>query len=214
MDNSDLWTNILAKIKKETNSLSYQTWFEDTKLYSLEKGVAKILVPYALHKDHLANNYKKLITSCFIEEIGETVELEFVIKEDLDTTPEEENQSQNDIKEKNIYENNVCESNLNKKYTFENFIVGNSNRFAHAAALAVAEKPGETYNPLFIYGNSGLGKTHLMHAIGNYIAKHSNKKVLYVTSETFVSEFVEITKKQGNKSRSPAGGFADKYGRN
>ena len=200
MDNSDLWTNILAKIKKETNSLSYQTWFEDTKLYSLEKGVAKILVPYALHKDHLANNYKKLITSCFIEEIGETVELEFVIKEDLDTTPEEENQSQNDIKEKNIYENNVFESNLNKKYTFENFIVGNSNRFAHAAALAVAEKPGETYNPLFIYGNSGLGKTHLMHAIGNYIAKHSNKKVLYVTSETFVSEFVEITKKQGNKS--------------
>ena len=200
MDNSDLWINILAKIKKETNSLSYQTWFEDTKLYSLEKGVAKILVPYALHKDHLANNYKKLITSCFIEEIGETVELEFVIKEDLDTTPEEENQSQNDIKEKNIYENNVFESNLNKKYTFENFIVGNSNRFAHAAALAVAEKPGETYNPLFIYGNSGLGKTHLMHAIGNYIAKHSNKKVLYVTSETFVSEFVEITKKQGNKS--------------
>ena len=200
MDNSDLWTNILAKIKKETNSLSYQTWFEDTKLYSFEKGVAKILVPYALHKDHLANNYKKLITSCFIEEIGETVELEFVIKEDLDTTPEEENQSQNDIKEKNIYENNVFESNLNKKYTFENFIVGNSNRFAHAAALAVAEKPGETYNPLFIYGNSGLGKTHLMHAIGNYIAKHSNKKVLYVTIETFVSEFVEITKKQGNKS--------------
>lgn len=200
MDNSDLWTNILAKIKKETNSLSYQTWFEDTKLYLLEKGVAKILVPYALHKDHLANNYKKLITSCFIEEIGETVELEFVIKEDLDTTPEEESQSQNDIKEKNIYENNVFESNLNKKYTFENFIVGNSNRFAHAAALAVAEKPGETYNPLFIYGNSGLGKTHLMHAIGNYIAKHSNKKVLYVTSETFVSEFVEITKKQGNKS--------------
>ena len=197
MDNSLLWSKILEKIKAEINSLSYQTWFEETKLYDLSKGVAKILVPYALHKDHLANNYKKLIISCFIEEIGESVELEFLIQEDL---IEDDNDTHEKILEENIYNNNTFESNLNKKYTFENFIVGNSNRFAHAAALAVAEKPGETYNPLFIYGKSGLGKTHLMHAIGNYIEKNSNKRILYVTSETFVSEFVEITKKQENKS--------------
>ena len=199
MDNSILWSKILDRIKNETNSLAYQTWFEETKLYSFSNGVAKILVPYALHKEHLAANYKKLITTCFISEIGETVELEFLIEEDIEET--EENNSI--IQEENLYENTEnenFESNLNKKYTFENFIVGNSNKFAHAAAFAVAEKPGETYNPLFIYGNSGLGKTHLMHAIGNYIEKNSRKKVLYVTSETFVSEFVEITKKQENKS--------------
>lgn len=198
MDNSLLWSKILEKIKNEINSLSYQTWFEDTKLYDLSKGVAKIIVPYALHKDHLANNYKKLIVSCFIEEIGEQVELEFLLQEEIEDEQEEKN---SEIIEENIYDNNIrFDSNLNKKYTFDNFIVGNSNRFAQAAALAVAEKPGETYNPLFIYGNSGLGKTHLMHAIGNYIEKNSNKRVLYVTSETFVSEFVEITKKQENKS--------------
>ncbi len=197
MDNSILWSKILEKIKNEINSLSYQTWFEETKLYDLNRGVAKILVPYALHKDHLANNYKKLITSCFIEEIGESIELEFLIQEDL---TQEDDITNSPIVEDNIYNDNTFESNLNKKYTFDNFIVGNSNRFAHAAALAVAEKPGETYNPLFIYGNSGLGKTHLMHAIGNYIEKNSKKRVLYVTSETFVSEFVEITKKQENKN--------------
>ena len=196
MDNNVLWSKILEKIKNEINSLSYRTWFDDTQLYELNKGVAKILVPFAVHKDHLANNYKKLITSCFIEEIGETLKLEFLIQEDIaPVEPEiEENLEKIDENEKKF------ESNLNKKYTFESFIIGNSNKFAHAASLAVAEKPGETYNPLFIYGNSGLGKTHLMHAIGNYIEKNTHKKVLYVTSETFVSEFVEITKKQANKS--------------
>jgi len=196
MDNNILWSKILEKVKNEINSLSYRTWFDDTQLYELNKGVAKILVPYAVHKDHLSNNYKKLITSFFIEEIGETLELEFLIQEDIaPIEPEIE-----EITEKIDENEKKFESNLNKKYTFESFIIGNSNKFAHAASLAVAEKPGETYNPLFIYGNSGLGKTHLMHAIGNYIEKNSHKKVLYVTSETFVSEFVEITKKQANKS--------------
>ena len=93
MDNTLLWSKILEKIKNEINSLSYQTWFEETKLYELNKGIAKILVPYALHKDHLANHYKKLITSCFIEEIGETVELEFLIQEELIDETEEENKN-------------------------------------------------------------------------------------------------------------------------
>ena len=83
-------------------------------------------------------------------------------------------------------------SNLNKNYTFENFVVGNSNKLAHATALAVADSPGQTYNPLFIYGASGLGKTHLMHAIGNYIEQNSNKKVLYVTSDQFIDDFTVL----------------------
>ncbi len=199
-NNSILWSKILEKIKNEINSLSFQTWFEETQLYELKNGVAKILVPYALHKDHLANNYKKLITSSFIEETGQTVELEFLIQEEI----EEELSLETDIVNENIlYEetnDSNFESNLNKKYTFDNFIVGNSNKFAHAAALAVAEKPGAMYNPLFIYGNSGLGKTHLMYAIGNYIEEHSKKRVLNITSDTFFNEFIEITRKKENKS--------------
>ena len=162
-NNSILWSKILEKIKNEINSLSFQVWFEETKLYNFSNGVAKILVPYALHKDHLATNYKKLITSCFIEEVGENVELEFLIEEEIE---EEKNEQIEETKiEDTIYndnKDNTFESNLNKKYTFDNFVVGNSNKFAHAAALAVAEKPGTMYNPLFIYGNSGLGKTHLI----------------------------------------------------
>ena len=203
-DNSILWSKILERIKNELNSLSFQVWFEETKLYNLSNGVAKIIVPYVLHKDHLEKNYKNLITSSFIEEIGQTVELEFLIQEEIE---EEEEEKANYKKENEltdlIYEDSGhanFESNLNKKYTFENFVVGNSNKFAHAAALAVAENPGKMYNPLFIYGNSGLGKTHLMFAIGNYIEKHSNKRVLYITSETFVNEFIEVTRKKENKS--------------
>ena len=194
-DNSILWSKILEKIKNEINSLSFQVWFEETKLYDLNNGVAKILVPYALHKDHLANNYKKLITSCFIEETGQTVELEFLIQEDIAEEEEVASTTEDNELANQIYEDSETsnfESNLNKKYTFDNFVVGNSNKFAHAAALAVAENPGKMYNPLFIYGNSGLGKTHLMFAIGNYIEKHSNKRVLYITSDTFVNEFIEL----------------------
>ena len=202
-NNSTIWSNILEKIKNEINSLSFQTWFEETKLYDLSNGVAKIIVPYALHKDHLANKYKKLITSCFIEETGEPVELEFLIQEEIEEElePPEETKIDGEIKfEEDNDNDDYFESNLNKKYTFDNFVVGNSNKFAHAAALAVAEKPGSIYNPLFIYGNSGLGKTHLMHAIGNYIEKTTNKRVLYITSETFVNEFIEITRKKENKN--------------
>ena len=202
-DNSILWSKILDRIKTELSSLSFQVWFEETKLYDLNNGVAKIIVPYVLHKEHLAKNYKKLITSSFIEEIGQTVELEFLIQEEIAEEEEEVNSKKDNELENLIYEdsgNTNFESNLNKKYTFENFVVGNSNKFAHAAALAVAENPGKMYNPLFIYGNSGLGKTHLMFAIGNYIEKHSNKRVLYITSETFVNEFIEVTRKKENKS--------------
>ena len=101
----------------------------------------------------------------------------------------------NKVEEVGVPFNNPLKSNLNVNYTFDNFIVGNSNKFAHAAALSVAENPGKMYNPLFIYGNSGLGKTHLMHAIGNYIVQNSNKRVLYVTSEQFISDFLGINKK-------------------
>ena len=194
MDNKEIWKNILNKINEDINSFTFNTWFRDTQLYKIEDGVAKIIVPYPFHKKHLEDNYKDYIQSLFIKEIGEHLELEFLIEEDIveeiPTIIEKEEKKEEDLI--------PFESNLNKNYTFDTFVVGNSNKFAHAAALQVAQKPGETYNPLFIYGNSGLGKTHLMHAIGNYIVNNSKKKVLYVTSDSFQNEYTRIASKQDN----------------
>ena len=201
MDEKDIWTSVLSKIKEEINSFSFQTWFEETDLYRLEKNVAKIIVPFAIHKTHIINNYRDIIVEGLYEVTNTNYELELLLRDEIieDTEPKVNTTSENSS---NITSNSIempyIKSNLNSKYTFENFIVGNSNKFAHAAALAVAENPGKMYNPLFIYGNSGLGKTHLMHAIGNYISKNSYKKVLYVTSEQFVSDFIGINKKDEN----------------
>lgn len=201
MDEKDIWTSVLSKIKEEINSLSFQTWFEETELYRLEKNVAKIIVPFAIHKTHIINNYRDIIVEGLYEVTNTNYELELLLRDEIieDTEPKINTTSENSS---NITSNSIempyIKSNLNSKYTFENFIVGNSNKFAHAAALAVAENPGKMYNPLFIYGNSGLGKTHLMHAIGNYISKNTDKKVLYVTSEQFVSDFIGINKKDEN----------------
>lgn len=201
MDEKDIWTSVLSKIKEEINSLSFQTWFEETELYKLEKNVAKIIVPFAIHKTHIINNYRDIIVEGLYEVTNTNYELELLLRDEIieDTEPKINTTSENSS---NITSNSIempyIKSNLNSKYTFENFIVGNSNKFAHAAALAVAENPGKMYNPLFIYGNSGLGKTHLMHAIGNYISKNTDKKVLYVTSEQFVSDFIGINKKDEN----------------
>ncbi len=202
MDTSVLWSKILDKIKIEINSLSFQTWFEETELYELKNGIAKIIVPYAIHKNHILNNYSELLKKCFLEINNSNVEIELCLKEDIideeKSIIDDKPNNENVINNQNIYNNTYISTNLNTRYTFDNFIVGNSNKFAHAAALAVAENPGKMYNPLFIYGNSGLGKTHLMHAIGNYIDKNSDKKVLYVTSEQFVSDFIGINKKDEN----------------
>ena len=196
MNENDIWNKVLEKIKQEINSLAYQTWFEETKLYNLDNSVAKIIVPFAIHKTHIASNYKNIIVENLYELTKISYDLEFLLKEDINENLNKINENiiiKHDEQNKN--ETPYINSNLNSKYSFENFIVGNSNKFAHAAALAVAENPGKMYNPLFIYGNSGLGKTHLMHAIGNYINKNTNKRVLYVTSEQFVSDFIGINKK-------------------
>lgn len=196
MDKDLLWSNILEKIKAELNSLAFQTWFSETELYSLDGGIAKIIVPYAIHKQHIVNNYKDLLNKILLETTNNNYELDLVLKEDIEE--DEKGSIIENFKTEEKSETYKISSNLNQKYTFDNFVVGNSNRFAQAAALAVAENPGKIYNPLFIYGNSGLGKTHLMHAIGNYIVRNTNKKVLYITSEQFVTDFVSMNKKDEN----------------
>ncbi len=197
-----LWKNFLSQIKIDLTSLAFDTWFQDTKLHKLSDGKAIIIVPMQIHKKHLAEKYSSLIKEKLNDITGTNFELEFILESEIKPDVDE-------IKFQSISNNiesienkgvppNPFQSNLKAKYSFDNFIVGNSNKFAHAAALSVAENPGNMYNPLFIYGNSGLGKTHLMHAIGNYIIENSNRKVLYVTSDQFIQDFVGINKKNDN----------------
>lgn len=191
-----LWSKILVQIKEELTSISYDTWFSDTVLYKLENGKAYIIVPMPIHKKHLYDNYSELILSKINDLTGANYELNLLLKEEIEEEQKILKEEKNTVISRNIInENDNINNNLNKKYVFDNFIVGNSNKFAHAAALSVAENPGNMYNPLFLYGNSGLGKTHLMHAIGNYIIENSNKRVLYVTSEQFRQDFVKANRK-------------------
>ena len=208
-----IWSNLLSQIKDELTSLSYNTWFSDTSLYSLKDGKAYVIVPMPIHKKHLLDNYSELIISKLQNLTGSNYELHLILKEEI----EEEKEKQEKLIEKKSTSNtndsiNNVNSNLNKKYSFENFIVGNSNKFAHAAALSVAENPGNMYNPLFLYGDSGLGKTHLMHAIGNYIIENTNKKVLYVTSEQFIEDFVKASRRDDKSNNfNYIDFFKDKY---
>ena len=189
-----LWSNFLSQIKDSLSSLSYNTWFSETKLYKLDDGKAYVIVPMTVHKKHLRDNFLTLMIDTLTSITGSSYEFCLLLEEEIET---EIKKSPVFVEKENININSEIKvvSNLKTKYTFDNFIVGNSNKFAHAAALSVAENPGNMYNPLFIYGNSGLGKTHLMHAIGNYISINTNKSVLYVTSDNFIQDFISMTKK-------------------
>ena len=208
-----LWSNFLDQIKDELSPVLFNTWFSETKLFRLNNGKAYIIVPLSVHKRHLIDNYNDLIVNTLTDVTGSIYDLELLLEDELEELKKEEVNKKAEIieleREKSV---NKFHSNLMTKYTFENFIVGNSNKFAHAAALSVAENPGNMYNPLFIYGNSGLGKTHLMHAIGNYMVTNSNKKVLYVTSDQFMQDFISMSKKddKGN-NLSFIELFKDKY---
>ena len=199
MNNEILWNKFLEKVKSSVNSMVYSTWFSKTHLLSIDNNKATIVVPLDIHKKRLSESYQELITSILTTLTGNVYDLEFILEQEapINEVKKEANIIANTSETHNKFHH---ESNLNPKYTFETFIVGNSNKLAHAAAFAVAESPGLTYNPLFIYGNSGLGKTHLMHSIGNYIQATSNKKVLYVTSEQFISDFSGIGRKESSET--------------
>ena len=201
------WNFILQTMKMEydISDVSFKTWLLPLKLHSVENDVIVIIVP----DNQTGLNYidKKYKTS-FIVTIAEVMNHEFDVKF----------VSANDVK--NIIpaqasnslssdEESIINAGLNPKYTFDTFVVGENNNFAHAASLAVAESPGEIYNPLFIYGGVGLGKTHLMQSIGNYIIKRNpSLKVMYVTSEVFTNELIESIKTEKNTSNK---NFRDKY---
>ena len=206
MNLDNLWNSFLEKIKNEIANISYDTWFAETKLIDLKDNVATVLVPYPSQKKMLVENYKDIIEEIFTEVTGSNFIFNYVIEEEIENNLNINNQVIGVPTNKNF------DSNLDPKYCFENFMVGSSNKFAATSALAVAEQPGKMYNPLFIYGSSGLGKTHLMHSIGNYIVKNSNKKVLYITCDNFVSDFVDICRKNNNTNNLEAvQQFKNKY---
>ena len=187
MDEILNWDTFLNIIKSKLSSVSFDTWFKDTKLSNITENTIDIIVPMSFHKDFLNKNYYDLIDSIITELTGKSYDINFLIEDEII------NQQENiTIKKEN---DTSFQTNLNPSYTFDNFVIGDSNRFAQTAAVAVAEQPGKVYNPLFIHGKSGLGKTHLMHAIGNYITETTNKKVLYVTSDKFIADFIGINRK-------------------
>ena len=150
------------------------------------------MVPMSFYKDYLNKHYYDLIDNVITSITGKSYDINFISEDDTinDSIVQDDNKS--------IKKDSSFQSNLNPNYTFDTFVIGDSNRFAQTAAVAVAEQPGKVYNPLFIHGKSGLGKTHLMHAIGNYIMETTDKKVLYVTSEKFISDFIDINRKDAD----------------
>lgn len=202
MDDNFSWDQFLSIIKMKLSSVSFDTWFKDTKISRISNDSIDIEVPMTFHKNFLNDNYFDLIESTIKALTGKNYDINFVVENDIKL---EENKYKTEAKNDNAFK-----SNLNPKYTFSNFVIGDSNRFAQTAAVAVAEQPGKIYNPLFIHGKSGLGKTHLMHAIGNYITENSDKRVLYVTSDKFITDFIGINKKD-TENYDVIEHFKDKY---
>ncbi|WP_019243403.1 MULTISPECIES: chromosomal replication initiator protein DnaA [Bacillus] len=193
MENIDeLWDKVLVEMEKKVSKPSYETWLKSTKASSLQGNTLIITAPNEFARDWLEERYTHLISSVLYEVIGEELLVKFII-------PQNQNNVDSDIidalgkkeKKRDDDNNDYPQHMLNNKNTFDTFVIGSGNRFAHAASLAVAEAPAKAYNPLFIYGGVGLGKTHLMHAIGHYVLEHNpSAKVVYLSSEKFTNEFI------------------------
>lgn len=175
-------------------AITYETWMSSLELFSIEGNLITLIVPSSFFADQL-KPYELYLKNCFKAITQKEYEIAYISSQDIGKDTIVPSSSNEQIK-----------SNLNKKYTFSTFVIGDNNRFAQAAAYAVSEAPGTTYNPLFIYGGVGLGKTHLVHAIGNEILNRSpRKKILYVTSEKFTNEFINGIKDNSNEN------FRQKY---
>ena len=191
------WDEIKKNIRIESGitDISYRTWIEPLTVYSVQNNTVMILIPQdnPVALQYISKNYMDFFKVTISEFLEEMIEVSFILKQDI-INNEETHEEKNENNENSHYSSNVNNdhSNLNPKYRFDTFVVGRNNNFAHSACLAVAESPGTSYNPLFLYGGPGLGKTHLMHSIGHFVMDHNhNSKVLYVTSEQFTNEVIE-----------------------
>ncbi len=204
MDANQAWQTVLGQLEMEMPRASYDTWVRDTNPMSYEDGLLTVGVRNAYARDWLESRLATTVSKLLIGVMNRRVDVDFVVSQTQPLNVIEEQAPPLEEDEGETHAVQLAHSNLNPRYTFENFVVGSGNRLAHAAAQAVAEKPAKAYNPLFLYGGVGLGKTHLLHAIGNAcIARGLN--VLYVSSEEFTNDLINAIRTQS----TPA--FRDKY---
>lgn len=205
MGKETLLKEFLDNIYKEINPASFHAWFNDLEIINLTNDKITFKVPMEIHKKMLGDNYYSLIDRTLTNITNINYDIEFILESDIKETLEEV------VNNSQVINNNL-ETNLNPNLNFDNFVVGDTNRLAKVAAMAVAEAPGRIHNPLFIYGKSGLGKTHLMHAIGNFIIANSNRKVLYCTCDEFMTEYTNIANPDNAKNTVEyANDFKNKY---
>ena len=188
-DAANLWDKILEYTKQEIGEQAFENWFTQAKLASMTEESLVIQVPSNFFKDWIYDHYRDILNIAILKTVGKVLPVTFEIKEEkLQKSAKSLSQAPAAPPEKTSQKKPFY---LNPKYTFEGFVVGSSNRFAHAATLAIAEAPAKAYNPLFIYGGVGLGKTHLMQAACHYISDmHRNLKLFYTTSESFTNELI------------------------
>jgi chromosomal replication initiator protein len=207
VDIKKLWDSVLVEVELNISKANFAMWFRETHIIKIEDGIIYLSVPNIFVKDWLLNKFHKFIIRC-IRNTMEVRNIEYVISKNDQKHPEKQ--------QKVVYFNPTSElpladyyinkdDNLNPRYTFETFVVGPFNELAFAAAQAVAKKPGSSYNPLFLYGDTGRGKTHIIQAIGNYIKTNTTKKVFYATSERFSIDYINAV----NNNR--ANTFKEKY---
>lgn len=210
------WSEIIEhlRIEHELSNVSFTTWILPLKVYDIIDNTVMILVNMNASVEYIEKKYFLPLKVCIAEITGHEYDITFISEDD-----EKINELQNmaiEASQKKRTKTAAEKAGLNPKYTFDTFVVGSNNNFAHAASLAVSESPGEVYNPLFLYGGVGLGKTHLMHSVAHFILnKNEKKKVLYVTSETFTNELIDSLKNgrtAGNESAMSK--FRDKYRNN
>lgn len=204
------WDDILINLKEEheISDVSFKTWLLPLKPYSVDKSKVTVIVPDVNFLGYIKKKYGLLLKVTIEEVIGLECEVEFIVEDQVRS----ESESSNKLISQNtniVSQTAIQNANLNPRYTFDSFVVGANNNLAHAASLAVAESPGEIYNPLFIYGGVGLGKTHLMHSIAHFILKNRPEaKILYVTSEKFTNELIDAIRNKNNISTTE---FREKY---
>ena len=195
---NELWSKAKELLKDETTVITYQTWIQPLELKSVNNNVIVLVASNPFQKDTIESRYLTLLTNTFNFITNKKCNVTIKLKDEEDElinniTPVVNNKS-------------LINSGLNPKYTFDTFVVGSNNKFAQAAAMGVAENPGSKYNPFFIYGGVGLGKTHLMHSIGNQILMNNpNVNILYVTSETFTNQLINALRDQATEK------FREKY---
>ena len=187
------WEDIKEALKHEyeISNIAFETWIKPLQLDSVVDDVVYIIIPNdkANVSSYINSKYKTIFQVAISEKCNHTYDVSFILEKDVTSISSTNKETPS---QKSIYNINYENANLNPKYKFDTFVVGSNNKFAHSASLAVAESPGEAYNPLYLYGGAGLGKTHLMHSIGHFILEqNSEMKVLYVTSEEFTNEVIE-----------------------